>query len=91
MIRNGAKAAAFLMRERTGGLWARLRGLVRQSVWPVVTCPGCQVPMEIRKVAVDAPGTASGTLIYVCTICGTQTARRHKGSELLSASEAEKL
>lgn len=59
-------------------------------MWPVVRCPGCQVPMDVKQVTPDAPGAASGMLIYICGSCGTETVRHHKGAELLKARETEK-
>ena len=47
--------------------------------------------MRISKVVPDAPGAASGTLIYVCNLCRTETTRRHKGAELREWSETEQL
>ena len=47
--------------------------------------------MDIKHVTPDAPGAASGTLVYVCGSCGTETVRHHKGPELLNPQETEKL
>jgi len=48
------------------------------STWPVVMCPGCQVPMGVKAVVEDRPGTDSVTVIYECQICKTETERYHK-------------
>ena len=42
------------------------------STWPVVMCPGCQVPMGVKAVVEDRPGTDSVTVIYECQICKTE-------------------
>ena len=49
------------------------------SKWPVVMCPGCNVPMGVTAVIQDRPGTDSVTVTYECPICMTKTDRRHKG------------
>lgn len=46
--------------------------------------------MDVKQVTPDAPGAASGMLIYICGSCGTETVRHHKGAELLKARETEK-
>ena len=43
------------------------------SKWPVVMCPGCQVPMGVKAVIQDRPGADSVTVIYECLICKTET------------------
>ena len=48
------------------------------SIWPVVMCPGCQVPMGVKAVIEDRPGTDSVTVIYECPICKTETQRHQK-------------
>jgi hypothetical protein len=47
-----------------------------KSDWPIVMCPGCRVPMGVKKVTVDGPGHDSGEITYACEICKTETARR---------------
>ena len=41
-------------------------------------CPGCQVPMGVKAVIEDRPGTDSVTVIYECPICKTETQRHQK-------------
>ena len=48
------------------------------SKWPVVMCPGCKVPMGVKAVIEDRPGTDSVTVIYECPICKTETQRHQK-------------
>ena len=47
--------------------------------------------MRIEKVVPDSPGAASGTLVYRCGLCGTETKRRHKSAVSLEPREPEKL
>jgi hypothetical protein len=47
--------------------------------------------MGIKEVVPDAPGAASGKLIYVCEICRAETMRLHKGPELRNAIERVRL
>ena len=49
------------------------------SKWPLVMCPGCKVPMGVKAVIEDRPGTDSVTVIYECPICKTETQRHQKG------------
>ena len=49
------------------------------SKWPVVMCPGCNVPMGVTAVIQDRPGTDSVTVTYECPICMTKTDRHYKG------------
>ena len=42
-------------------------------------CPGCQVPMGVKAVIEDRPGTDPVTVIYDCPICETETQRHQKG------------
>ena len=49
---------------------------MKRREWPVVICPGCRVPMGVKKVTVDGPGKPSGEVLYACEICKTETARR---------------
>ena len=47
-------------------------------------CPGCRVQMGVKEVAADAPGKDTGTIIYVCEICKTETSRPYKGPQMES-------
>ena len=57
------------------------------SKWPVVMCPGCQVPMGVKAVIQDRPGADSVTVIYECLICKTETHRHHKGASPVKAAD----
>ena len=57
------------------------------SKWPVVMCPGCQVPMGVKAVIQDRPGADSVTVIYECLICKTETHRHHKGVSPMKAAD----
>ena len=49
-----------------------------KTEWPVVMCPGCRVPMGVKKVTADGPGKPTGKVLYVCEICKTETRRLYK-------------
>lgn len=53
-----------------------------QGSWPVVLCPGCNVPMNVKEVATDDRLKQTGRVIYLCEICKTETERPYKGPEL---------
>ena len=57
-------------------------GLVTESDWPTVMCPGCMTKMTVRKVVADGPGTITGKILYVCESCKTETERPYKGPRL---------
>ena len=52
--------------------------------WPIVMCPGCRVQMTIKKVTSDGPGRDTGTIVYVCEACKTETTRPYKGPRMES-------
>ena len=52
--------------------------------WPIVMCPGCRVQMAIKQVISDAPGKDTGTIVYVCDTCKTETTRPYKGPQMES-------
>ena len=51
------------------------------STWPSVMCPGCKVPMGVKLVTTDSPGSSKGKVVYACVICKTETTRPYKASE----------
>jgi hypothetical protein len=51
------------------------------STWPLVMCPGCKVPMGVKLVTTDSPGSVKGKVVYACVICKTETSRPYKVSE----------
>ena len=57
---------------------------VTTEQWPIVMCPGCRVAMAIKKVISDAPGKDTGTIVYVCDACKTETTRPYKGPQMES-------
>ena len=57
---------------------------VTTEQWPIVMCPGCRVQMDVKKIVADAPGKDTGTIIYVCEACKTETSRPYKGPQMES-------
>ena len=55
---------------------------VTTDQWPIVMCPGCRVEMTIKQVISDAPGRDTGTIVYVCDACKTETTRPYKGPQM---------
>lgn len=41
-------------------------------------CPGCKVPMGVKRVTPDSPGASKGKIVYACVICKTETERPYK-------------
>jgi hypothetical protein len=47
-------------------------------------CPGCRLQMTIKKVTSDGPGRDTGTIVYLCEACKTETTRPYKGPQMES-------
>lgn len=45
---------------------------------PIVMCPGCRVPMEVKNVAALDEADSVDDITYRCPSCGTVTSRPTK-------------
>ena len=54
---------------------------MKNQKFPIVTCPGCNEPMEVKTLAPMKSGDRMDEVTYRCARCGTETARAYKRSD----------
>jgi uncharacterized Zn finger protein len=49
--------------------------------WPIVTCPGCRVAMDVKLVEPLDEADRVDNIVYQCPSCGTVTNRPTKRTQ----------